>query len=329
MAFISDSFTDTAGTLIDNHTGEIGATWTKHPSFVGDAVVGNANRLRGNSGTHIYIASGTPATNEYDVEAAFYFASTGVSFPAITGRMVSANQNYYRIRWNTKWQLMEGNTILAEYIPAVAPVAGDSFTVKLEIRDATKKVYIDGVERISSATNGTTQTGSGGVIGTATNETFGQHLDNFTATDVGGGGTTFTQAIAATAVGTAALVAIPVYVRSLAVSATGTASFSRTATYLRSFSATATGTPVLTRVATYLRSLSTTALGTPSLSVATLIRQALSATAVGTAALSVTQLMLQVLSATATGTATLATRFIEGVKALGSGVLRICLRIGL
>lgn len=67
--------------------------------------------------------------------------------------------------------------------------AGNDYVVKLEIRDATKKVYIDGVERISDSDNPITAAGKVGLYGfvPATNST-GMHWADFSAADPAGGG---------------------------------------------------------------------------------------------------------------------------------------------
>ena len=54
--FAQDAFTDTDNTLLENHTGETGATWTKHGlTGTGSAQITNANRLQnGTANSVIY-----------------------------------------------------------------------------------------------------------------------------------------------------------------------------------------------------------------------------------------------------------------------------------
>lgn len=66
---------------------------------------------------------------------------------------------------------------------ADAPTSGD--TVKLEIKDASKKLFINGVERISSSNNDITAAGKAGLRSYGTNAA--TYLDNWQVEEVGGG----------------------------------------------------------------------------------------------------------------------------------------------
>ena len=63
-AFLTDSFTGSAGVSITSHTGDVGAAWVKHPvNASGTAVLSNANRLRSNAGGvqgNAFYSSGVP-----------------------------------------------------------------------------------------------------------------------------------------------------------------------------------------------------------------------------------------------------------------------------
>src|ERR1022692_1236936 len=75
--FVTDSFTDTAGTALTSHTGETGATWAKNGGFSGGSVIiTDSNRIRsGVSGASVYYASGDPNLADYSVSADVYVAS--------------------------------------------------------------------------------------------------------------------------------------------------------------------------------------------------------------------------------------------------------------
>src|SRR5919205_3815023 len=64
---VNDTFTGTDGTLLQNHVGETGATWTKHPNYPADMTLLSGKVYGPQWG--LYYASGVPATNEYDVSA--------------------------------------------------------------------------------------------------------------------------------------------------------------------------------------------------------------------------------------------------------------------
>lgn len=81
-AFVTDSLTDTNGTAITSHTGELGATWTKHASAnnVGDPQIqSNALVTTENNFNENYYASGVPASADYTVSLDFTFNNAGAN----------------------------------------------------------------------------------------------------------------------------------------------------------------------------------------------------------------------------------------------------------
>lgn len=203
--FVSDTFTDVAGTLLQNHTGETGATWTKHATQTpADGMISDANRLRSTDGASFgyYYASGVPANAEYDVESLLRYLSDTNSTNGVAGRIATGASTAYFARYNqsgttARWELykqVSGTfTLLGSYNQTLS--AGVDYALKLESRAAAKKVYIDGVERISSADDVITAAGKAGVWlqGTDSNTT-GVHFDNFTATDAAGNAEVFSDA---------------------------------------------------------------------------------------------------------------------------------------
>ena len=196
MNFVSDTFTDTSGTNLEDHTGEVGATWTEHPSYTsGVQKISDANRLRGNTGIAAHYASGSPATAEYDVTADLIQRSAMASgYSGICGRMATAENTMYRGGYqttSTKWTLAKivtgTTTELGSYTQSLTN--DQAYALKLEIRDAAKKLYVDSVERISSGDNAITAANSAGARCTGGSDTTGYHLDNLVATDAGGGTT--------------------------------------------------------------------------------------------------------------------------------------------
>jgi hypothetical protein len=200
IGFVFDSFTGRDGTLLESHTGEKGATWSKCLVENLDEVLLNGNRIHKDGGNHdaIYFASGIPTSAEYDVSADVYVASNvPMSFSAVCGRMDPNAKSMYLVWYsytNTSWELNKfdrgAQTQLGRCVLEVIP--RKTYKVKLEIRNATKKVFIDGVERISSADNSLVEPGRAGVYfitqatlgGQAVNT--GYHIDNFLAVAAGG-----------------------------------------------------------------------------------------------------------------------------------------------
>lgn len=188
--FVNDTFTDTAGTALTSHTGEAGATWAAGSPAPTGIVITAAGRVRNGTVTGYVYASGAPASAEYDVQADFYVASELVD-TSICGRLSTGAETGYRLMWSSTlpgWELRKlvagVTTSLGTY--ADTPTAGASRTAKLEIRDATKKAFIDGIERISSTDNAITAAGNAGIRMNqlvTPDDTKAIHLDNFQASD--------------------------------------------------------------------------------------------------------------------------------------------------
>ena len=182
-AVVTDTFTGTNGALLESHTGEVGATWNWHPNYPADLKLQN-NKVWGPE-WGLYFASGVPATNEYDVTADLTVMSNAGAI-GVTGRTsTSVNDDLYMARYNAgsaRWELVKCSgtcTNLGFFYQTLA--IGSTYAVKLEIRNATKKLYVDGVERVSSTDNTITQVGRAGIRsgpGVTTAST-GYHLDNF------------------------------------------------------------------------------------------------------------------------------------------------------
>lgn len=248
MAFLSDTFTGTDGTLLDAHAPDTGGTWVEHGSGGGgSAVISNANRLYGSVTAVAYYNDAAPASAEYDVDWDVYIQTTTILLHEVgLGRFLSSALTGYGVRWNTsnQWELLRytagGVTSLGTWTSTIS--AGATYHVKLEIRNATKKVYIDGVERISSADNTHTGAGFAGVrfSGTAATNTTLRHIDDFTATDVGGGGTS--HALAGTSASTSASTGDLTVAHPLAGTSTGTSTSTGAAVVQWALAGTSAGT---------------------------------------------------------------------------------------
>lgn len=185
--FVQDTFTGSSGTNLTSHTGEVGATWTTHPEGTANMVLTDANRTRCSGNLAIALASGTAPTAEYDVSADFHWVTTVAPAPALsilarhdatvrTGYMATYTSGEWRLR-----KVVAGSvTQLASYAQSLTN--GQTYHVKLEIRDDVKKLYVDGIERCSSSDNAVTAIGRVGIEGfrQVANST-GIHLDNFVA----------------------------------------------------------------------------------------------------------------------------------------------------
>src|SRR3954469_6728151 len=102
--FLNDTFTDTDTTLLSAHTGETGATWTKHGSAVANAQI-DTNRVRSSSTTNqqaFYYASGSPATAEYDIAFTLFVTTTPLfdSGGGPMARVATAANTFYFMMYN-------------------------------------------------------------------------------------------------------------------------------------------------------------------------------------------------------------------------------------
>jgi hypothetical protein len=188
--FVNDTFTESADTDLTSHTGETGAAWSAITSHTTPVIDSADDNVKGTgTGPRGAYASGVPQSAEYDVDAIITLSGGTDDFPGIIGRCSTSASTFYMARYNGPdgaWELyrnVNGSFTLLDSWPE-ALAAGDSRAVKLEIRNATKKVFIAGVERISSTDNTITAAGRAGVRLYAIGGENGR-IDNFTAADPG------------------------------------------------------------------------------------------------------------------------------------------------
>lgn len=203
MAFVTDTFTDTAATALGSHTGETGASWTIVTDNGGNGavLVSDANRIRANalgvdSASVIYTPSGTPASADYSVEADFRcVTNTGIAGilirAAVSGPSVDGYFLQYRVFFGWRLWVFTGTTLGAQIGSTYATEMSDASTVhaKLTVSGSSFTVELDSVSRITGSDSTYSAAGKPGVIWTTTTITnsTGVHLDNFVATDAAGG----------------------------------------------------------------------------------------------------------------------------------------------
>lgn len=199
-AFLDDTFADTDSTAHTSHTGETGATWTDYVNTSAWAI--QSNRLRRASGGYsltITNASGTPASAEYDVIYTFRrigaFGGSDDGYDGVAFRVNTATAELYTLMYEShsgsrRLHLYKGQfgTSLGTY--SWTPTADTDYEIKVECRDAAKKVFLDGVEVISSGNNDFAAAGVVGIAGTGVYQAGGSsNIDRIRAgTDLGGGG---------------------------------------------------------------------------------------------------------------------------------------------
>jgi hypothetical protein len=213
MATAADTFVDTNGTALQSHTptGNTGAafTWSRHPTRNNDILVDD-NRVycSVNNQRHIYITDITPPSAEYDVTVDTFGVTNATSEIGPSGRYdPTAETGYYAARRYSlaDVQLSKAvtgtNTVLGTWSLAI-PASGEVLSTKLEIRTAAKKVYVDGVERISSTDDAITGTGRPGIRGfDDATTTAGLHAEGWNYDDLAAGGGAYTPRLGLLGVG--------------------------------------------------------------------------------------------------------------------------------
>lgn len=188
--FVNDTFTDTEGTAITSHTPEVGGAITLVPDAwpAGGAEIAS-NRVRDNNGLiGLFKYAATPGDEEYDVEAVVRCV-TATGEVAICGRIDSGGFCYL-LRINVSGEVRlyyfnGGFTNIGDINYSWSPSINTDYTFKLEIRNATKKVFLGGVEIITSNDNTISSAGQAGFFfnGAATDST-GFHIASLVATDI-------------------------------------------------------------------------------------------------------------------------------------------------
>jgi hypothetical protein len=186
-AVVTDSFTGTNGTLLENHTGETGAAWTYHPNYPADLTLLNGRVWGPEWG--LYFASGVPPTNEYDVSADLTVLSNSGAIGVVGRSLTTGADSLYMGRYNAtnaRWELVICQSTGCQNLdqsPQTLAI-GATYALKLEIRNASKRLYVDGMLRASSTDNTIAQVGRAGIRSGpgVTTSTTGYHLDNFSVT---------------------------------------------------------------------------------------------------------------------------------------------------
>jgi hypothetical protein len=199
MPFVSDSFTDTDGQLLTDHAGEVGASWTRHPSYNISGQIWS-NRCRKTSGqtnqAGVAYASGAPPSADYYVQADFVLLSnTNNNAHYVAARMDTAVATFiiagysmhtdatYDEKW-LLWKNVSGTfTLLASWAQAYATETRVGKVTVEGVNPTTIKVFVDGEERINVQDSDIDAAGKAGqyIYNTTDSTTDGLSIDNFEA----------------------------------------------------------------------------------------------------------------------------------------------------
>ena len=195
----SDSFTDVAGTPLENHTGGLGAIWSAYAGEARTAVITDEGRMRKETGNGaaMYYASAAPSSADYTVTADVHVKSLlSTDAIGVAGRIdtSSAPGTYYLARYvrdSSRWEILRVvDGAVGSLIGTSTQLlsSGSTYRVELDMSGTTIRLLVDGLERISGTDAAITAAGRAGVrMGTGAStaqvsDTAGLHLDDFSVT---------------------------------------------------------------------------------------------------------------------------------------------------
>lgn len=257
--FVNDTFTGTDGTTLASHTPDDGGTWqitstaAAGGSSSGVTAILSSGTLTANAPglqSSLYRHSASPATAEYDITAEFIIGTTSTSndYWNLVGRLTATGTtdsvlSRYCASYRgagTGWRILKNINGTATVLAQAATSVTGTKSVKFEIRNATKTLYVDGVSTVSTTDNTITQVGKVG-LGAPDDQSVNS-IDNLLAADPA----------SSTVSGTAASV-LPALTQSATGTFTAPTYTGSAASTLPAFTTTASGTftpPVYTGTAT-------------------------------------------------------------------------------
>lgn len=200
--FASDTFTGTEGAELSAYD----AAWTRHTSYtINSEIAANRVRQSASLGSSAYWHSGTPANADYSVSADLFFKETngGSGSAGPIGRADTAANTFYHARYfgsaSDAWQLYKFVAGTATLLGSSAQAITDetSHNCVLRMVGTTIELYKDGegTALISVTDSAITAAGKAGFRffdnTTTPSDVVGIHIDNFSAVDISGAGTSF------------------------------------------------------------------------------------------------------------------------------------------
>lgn len=197
--FVNDTFDDVAGVLLQNHVGEVGADWDKHPSYAGggNVSISSGKRAYGTlPAPTAYFASGLPLSADYLVQAILRWLGSVTQDGGIMARVSTSANTHYLAWYNSGqfspfvaqwelWRFLAGSgTLLGTFLQTLS--SDTPYKLGLRIVGADIRLFVDDVQRIQH-TDATPITAAGrpGLrffnIGISSSDIVGLHLDNFLA----------------------------------------------------------------------------------------------------------------------------------------------------
>jgi hypothetical protein len=194
MPFAYDTFSDTAGTLLQNHTSNSGHSWSRVVGTVNFEIQSNrVQTLTSPSKVrNVYVVSATPPSTNYYVQAVVGGADNSSSgdIVGVVARKQAGADTYYAL------QLVggaDGSRLLelAKYVSGTKTqlstysfnwLTNTNYTLKLVVDGNSLVGYLDGIQRVSATDSSITSAGQAGIV--ASNSTTSgnyRYFDDFEA----------------------------------------------------------------------------------------------------------------------------------------------------
>ncbi len=186
--FASDNFTDTNGTLLQNHADNLGLvpnTWSLH---AGDTMSIQSNKLICDGAFSWYRTGVAPTSADYEVVADFTYVSARVNdYAGILARFDSSVADCYMVRINGNLGRVEGYKVVASSFTSLFNTAstlsvGTTYRLRLVVQNSRILFYMDNALIADITDTSVTAAGRAGVYGqNAMSSSQGIHIDNFFA----------------------------------------------------------------------------------------------------------------------------------------------------
>jgi hypothetical protein len=197
VSFVQDNFVGVQGTLLHNHVGEGGATWTQRVSLAtSNVVLAPSGRARDDGSSpngSFYYASGQPLSADYRVIADITKLSAApTAVLDVLARVSTTTDDRYGARYATNgtpgWSLYKvvkgvGAALGAAFNDTIPN--GTTRQVELRVRGSDIQLFVDGVSRVSVTDSSITLAGvvglGGANLSAAGTDATGLAIDNFNA----------------------------------------------------------------------------------------------------------------------------------------------------
>lgn len=187
----SDAFGGTTGDTLATYS----ASWTKHGSYAsGEAVITNTGHVRCSASPIVYYHATTPATPDYSIFVRMYNYGGTSKFGGPAARIDTAANTFYYVEYDDNFTVFRIRKKVAGTISLLASGSasvsvGASAALELRLAGTSLKLFVNGVQDISTTDSSITAAGKAGIYlsGTGTDVTASfpsVHLDDWSV--VGG-----------------------------------------------------------------------------------------------------------------------------------------------